>query len=136
MKVYETQQQVEEDIKNDVLRIDGNVKFKCSIAISVSILVAGDIDAWDITARDITAWSIKARNINAWNIVALNINADSITTGNITAMDIIAGDITAGDINYYAFCCVYRSIKCKSIKARREKAHKPICLDGKLTIKK
>jgi hypothetical protein len=30
---------------------------------------------------------------------------------------------------------VYDSIKCISIKAKREKAQEPICLDGKLEIK-
>ena len=60
-------------------------------------------------------------NINAWDIKARDINA---------------GDINAGNILYYAFCCVYNSILCLSIKAKREKHQKPICLDGKLKLKK
>ena len=99
MKIYTTQQEVEKDIKNGVLAINGDVKFECSISISASIT------AWDITAGDITA-----RNITAW-------------------------DITARNISYYAFCCVYQSIKCLSIKARRAKYQSPICLDGKLEYK-
>ena len=64
-------------------------------------------------------------------IIAGNINA-----GDINAGDIDAGNINAYDINYFAFCTSYRSIKCTSHKARRNNAHSPICLDGKLTIKK
>jgi hypothetical protein len=48
--------------------------------------------------------------------------------------DIDACNITAEDILYYAFCCAYNSIKCKSWKAKREKYQAPICLDGELTI--
>ena len=106
MKIYKTQKEVEKDIKNGVLAIEGDVKFECSIYISASIKVT----AGDINALDINAW-----NINAWNINA--------------------GNIDAGDILYYAFCGVYDSIKCLSIKAKREKHSEPVCLDGKLEIK-
>ena len=94
MKIYTTQQEVEKDIKDGVLAIDGDVRFECSISISASI------NAWDITALNITAWDINARNIS-----------------------------------YYAFCCVYQSIKCLSIKGRREKYQQPICLEGKIEYK-
>jgi len=162
MKIYKTNEDVIKDIKNGVLAIEGDVKFECSISISASIIVtAGDINArninarninaWNITARNINAWNITARNINAWNITAGNINAWNITAGNITAgnitagninaWNITAGNITAGNINawnisYYAFCCVYKNIKCLSIKAKRTPSKEPICLDGKLEIKK
>jgi hypothetical protein len=67
MKVYKTQAQVEKDIKNGVLAIDGDVKFECSISIEASInasdINARNINAWNITARDITAWNINARDI-------------------------------------------------------------------------
>lgn len=96
MKIYNSQSEVEKDIKNYELYVDGDVKFNCSISIEASIRVDGDI-----TARDITAW-----------------------------------DITAGDITYYAFCCVYQSMSCTSIRGRRGNHHPPICLDGELTIKK
>ena len=101
MKIYKTQREIEKDIKNGVLEIDGDVTFECSFSINASIKV---------NAGNITAGDINAGNINAWNI-------------------------NAGDISYYAFCVVYDSIKCISIKAKREKAQEPICLDGKLEIK-
>jgi hypothetical protein len=102
MKIYKDQKSIEEDIKDGVLEIKGDVRFECSFSISASIkVIAGDINA-----------------------------------GNINAGNISAGDINAGEIIYYAFCCVYKSIKCLSIKARREKHQKPVCLDGSITIKK
>ena len=94
MKVYKTQSEVEKDIKDNVLVVDEDVKFECSISIEASLKIAGDINAWNITAR----------NINAWNII------------------------------YNALCFVYASIRCHSIKAKREVHQKPICLDGKLEI--
>jgi hypothetical protein len=127
MKVYNAEAQVEKDIKDGVLTINGDVKFECSISISASIIViAGNITAMDITAEDITARNITARNITAMDITAWNIDAMDITAWNITAMDIL----------YYAFCGVYNSIKCLSIKAKREVHGEPVCLDGKLEIKK
>ena len=99
MKIYHTQKEIEADIKNNELFVDGDVKFECSFIINANLRIAGDIDA---------------RDIIAWDIIALNINANNIL--------------------YYAFCCVYNSIKCKSIKSKRDKAHPPMCLDGKLEI--
>ena len=125
MKIYKTQKEIEVDIKNDVLVVDGDVKFEVSFSISASLKIAGNITAWNINAWNITAWNINAWNINAWNINAWNINAWDINAWNINARDIL----------YYAFCEVYNSIKCLSIKAKREKHNEPICLDGKLEIK-
>ena len=125
MKIYKTQKEIEVDIKNDVLVVDGDVKFEVSFSISASLKIAGNITAWNINAWNINAWNINAWNINAWNINAWNINAWDINAWNINARDIL----------YYAFCEVYNSIKCLSIKARREKHNEPICLDGKLEIK-
>jgi len=136
MKIYKTQKEVEKDIKDRVLTIEGDVKFECSISISASIkVIAGDINAWDINAGNINAGNINAGNINAGDINAGDINAGDIDAGDIDAGDINAWDINARDIVYNAFCCVYKSIKCFSWKAKREKYQEPICLDGKLEIK-
>jgi polyisoprenoid-binding protein YceI len=110
MKVYKTQTEVDADLIQGDLIVDDDVKFECEVTIP------GDINAGDI--------------------VAGNINAGDINAGDINACDINARDITAGNINYYAFCTVYGSIKCTSHTARRAKHYSPICLDGKLTIKK
>ena len=142
MKTYKTQAEVEKDIENGVLTIEGNVTFKCSISIDASInIIEGDINALDINALNIKAQNIKARDINAWNINAqdinaLDINALDINAWNINALNINAWNINALYIKYYAFCCVYQDIKCVSITATRKNNHKPICLDGKLQFKK
>jgi len=132
MKIYKTQQEVEKDIKDGVLVINGDARFECSISIDASIIVTNG----NVTAENIKAWNIKAWNITARNINARDINAWNITAENVTARDINAWDVTAGDILYYAFFCVYENIKCKSIKAEREVHSLAICLDGKLEIKK
>lgn len=64
MKIYKTQKEVEKDIKNDVLEIEGDVTFECLVSISASIKVTGNINA-----RNINAWDINARDINARNII-------------------------------------------------------------------
>ena len=136
MKIYRSQSEVERDIKDEILVIEGDVKFECSISIEASIkVICGNINARNITARNITAWDITAGDITAGDITAGDINAGDINAGDINARNITAWDITAGDILYYAFCCVYKSIKCLSIKAKREIHHEPICLEGKLEIK-
>ena len=155
MKIYKTQSEVDADIKNDVLVITGDVTFECDISLSASIIVsagnikawnikagnikAGNIKAWNIKARDISARDIKAWDISAWNISAGDIKAwdilaEDISAGDISARDISAWDISARDISYYAYCNSYESIKCTSIKGRREKHNPPVCLDGELII--
>ena len=125
MKIYKTQSEVDADIKNDALVITGDVTFECDISLSASIIVsAGDISAGDISAGDISARDISAEDISARDISA----------NDISARDIKAEDISAGDISYYAYCNSYESIKCTSIKGRREKHNPPVCLDGELII--
>ena len=162
VKIYKTQSEIETDIKNGVLVIQGDVKFECSISINASIkVISGNIDAKDIRALDINADNINARNIdayniNAWDINAWNIDAKDINAEDIGALDIDVEDINAEDIRaldidakdiralnidadnivYNAFCSVYNSIKCLSIKASREVHSEPVCLEGKVEIKK
>ena len=68
--------------------------------------------------------------------IRASINAGNIDAGNIDARNINAWNINAGDITYVAFCCVYKSISCFSIKAKLAIHKEPICLDGTLEIKK
>ena len=139
-KIYRTQEEVEEDIKDGVLTIEGDVEFQCPISITASIeaedIIAWDIKAKDITARDIDAWGIKSENVKAKEIDAWGVEVEGIVEAlDITAGDIIANDIIANNINYWAFCIAYNSIKCKNWEARRYNHKEPICLDGKLIIK-
>ena len=110
MKIYKTEDELMKDVVNGSLVIDDSITLEFNMSIIINIT------AMNINARNINAWDINAWDINAWDINARNINA--------------------GDILYYAFCCVYNSILCLSIKAKREKHQKPICLDGKLKLKK
>src|ERR1035437_10240481 len=126
MKIYKTNEDVIKDIKNGVLEIDGDVTFECSISIDASIKV----NAGNINAGNINAGNINAGNIDAGNINARDINAGDINAVYIDARNINAGNINAGNILYYAFCGVYNSIKCLSIKAKRDKHSEPVCLDG------
>src|SRR3990167_7744495 len=105
-KTYNTQAEVEADIKDGVLTVEeGDVEFTFSLVIRASI--------------NIKAGNIKAGNIEAWNI---------------TAGDINAGDINARDISFFAVCFAYVSFACKSIVGRREKS-KYFCLDKEVEIK-
>jgi hypothetical protein len=130
MKIYKTEAELMKDVVNGSLVIEDSITLKFNMTIRINIT------AWDITAWDITARNINAGDINAWDITAWDITAGDITARNINAGDINAWDINAWNILYYAFCCVYNSILCLSIKAKREKHQKPICLDGKLKLKK
>ena len=157
VKIYKTQSEIETDIKNGVLVIQGDVKFECSVSINASIkVISGNIDAKDIRALDIdadniNAWDINAGDIDAKDINANNINVEDINAEDINAKDINALDIDALDINakdiralnidadnivYNAFCSVYNSIKCLSVKASRQVHSEPVCLEGKVEIKK
>lgn len=127
MKIYKKQSEIRKDIKNGVLVIEGDVTFECSFAIDSDIVVTdGYIKALDITARNITAWNIDAIDIKANNITAWDIDANNITALNIDAWN----------IEYNALCFAYNGIRCSSIKSTREKHQEPICLEGKLEIKK
>jgi hypothetical protein len=123
MKIYKTQEEVEVDIVDGVLKIEGDVKFECDISISAHI------DARNIEAWSIKAWDIKAGNIKVWDIDARDIGARDIG-----ARDIKAWDIEARDISYFAVCSAYRGIKCTSIKGRRRNS-KHFALDGEVIIK-
>ena len=103
MKIYKTQAEVNGDIKKGNLIIDDDVKFECSISVSVSI----------------TAGNINAGNITAWDITARDINAGDISARDISANDISARDISARMLTYYAVAFAYKSMTVESIKGRR-----------------
>ena len=98
----------QKEVEKDIK--DGVLIINDDVKFECSISIKASINARDINARNINAWNINARDINAWNI-------------------------NAEDILYYAFCCVYNSIKCLSIKAKRTTCKEPTCLDGEIIIK-
>ena len=112
------------------------------VIFNFNLNVAANIIAKDIQALNIDAWDINARHIDVNNIDSIgNINALNINALNINANDIVAGDINsswainARNIYYHAVCFAYNSIRCKSIKGRKENA-KHFVLDGELEIEK
>ena len=124
MKVYKTQEQIDKDIKDGELYVDGDVKFECSFKINASLRVIGDINAHNIDAYD-----IDANDINACDI-----NANDINANNINACDINANDINANDIKYHAVCFAYNGFKCKSVEGKRGNA-RHFCLDSEIEYK-
>ena len=130
MQPYYNKETKTYEFMKDGSRMD--VMFEFNFNINSNIL-AGDIKAGDINAGNINAWDINAEDITAGAINARDIKAWDINARDIKARDINALDINAEDIQFYAFCCVYGDIKCKSIKGKRENS-KYFCLDGKVLI--
>ena len=122
MKIYNTQSEIEADIKNGELFVydDITITFDCTIDAGI---IAWDINARNIIARNIKAWDINARNINARNIDARNINALNINARNINARNIF----------YYAVCFAHCTFTCQKIEGKRENA-KHFCLDSDIKI--
>ncbi len=152
MKIYNTQAEIEADIKNGELFVDDDltITFDCTIDASINAwninagnINALDIDARDINARNINALNIKAGDINARNIKAWDINARDINARNIDAEDIKARNIDAEDIkarninavsiSYYAICVAFHTFTCQKIEGTRENA-KHFCLDSDIKI--
>ncbi len=147
MKIYNTQSEIEADIKNGELFVDDDltITFDCTIDASINALNinARNIDALDIKAEDIKSRNINAGNINAlninaddikaWNINALNINARNIDARNINALNINALNINARNIFYYAVCFAHYTFTCQKIEGKRENA-KHFCLDSDIKI--
>ena len=111
-----------------------NGQYIDKIKFNFDLNTISHIDAWNIYGCYINVANIDAYNINAKDIYAYNIYAKNIVAQNICAININACNIKADDISYYAVCFAYESIKCNSIKGRRENA-KHFVLDGKIEIK-
>ena len=106
--IINTQEELEALIdKNNNIIIDGDLTINCSISIEANI---------------------NACNIDAINIYANNIDANNIDAINIYANNIDANNIDVHNISYDTFCIAHQSLKCKTIKGRRENALHA-CLD-------
>lgn len=139
---------------------DNNLFVKDDLEISTNIIVKDiraenifgcnlfTIHAQDITARsfdggggnieartlEVYAGRINANKLNiSGNIKAWDIEANIIKVNNIKANDIKANIINAYDIDYFAVCLAYESLRCHSIKGRRENSMH-FCLDSEVII--
>jgi len=115
-----------------------NIEINFNMDVKSNIL-AGNIDARNITAYNITAGRIDACNITAWEIMANDIYVGNITATNITALNIDARNIEGTVINarniiFYSVCFAHKNINCKSIKGRHENS-RYFSLDGEVIIK-
>lgn len=128
-KIYNTQSEIDADIKNGLLKYDGDIIINFDNAN-----INGDIQVENITAKNITTRNINARNIKAENIDARDINAWNIDVQDIDARDINAENIKANNIIYRAVCFAYNTFICNSIKGKRDN-HKHFCLDSEIIIK-
>ena len=142
MKIYNTQSEIEADIKNGELFVDDDITITFDCTIDAGIIAwdinAEDIKARNITSLNITALNIIARNIKAWDINARDINArnidaEDIKARNIDAEDIKARNINAVSISYYAICVAFHTFTCQKIEGTRENA-KHFCLDSDIKI--
>ena len=94
---------------------EGDIKESCNIRFTKDkVIVAGNIDAWNIVARDINALNINAWDINALDINALNINAWDIDARDIDTRDIDALNIDARNIDAWDILCTSRTGKGKT----------------------
>jgi hypothetical protein len=123
MKMYDTQEEFDAEVRDYVFKVEDDVQFK------FDLITGADIKAWNIEAWNIEAGDIKAESIKAGDIEAENIGAGDIDAGNIKARNIEAVDIDAWKIDYFAVCFAYKNFKCKSVKGRRKNS-KHFCLDS------
>ena len=99
MRIYNSQEEVEKDVVNWVLKVDDDVTFNFDLIMDI------DIIAHNINVYNFYVHNIDAHNINSYNIMAIDINANNIdaidisVTGNVNVNNITAISIYANNIN-------------------------------------
>lgn len=100
MKIYKTQEEVGEDIKDGILSINGDVRFECDVRICADIITWGVIYAQNLFADDIYAFGIEASNISYFGFCCVyqSIICNSIkgrsSIGKPRAISLLEGEIT------------------------------------------
>ena len=112
MKIYKTQQELEADIKDGLLKVDDDVKIECNININASII---------------------CRNLYCWDLDCGNLNCEDLNCGDLHCGDLNCGDLNCRDLSYYAIAVAYYKFKCKSVVGRRINS-KHFCLDSEVII--
>ena len=157
MKTYNSQEEVEKDVVDWVLKIKDDITFTFDLKMYIDIVAYNinaknihvnnidcyDIKAYNININDIKAFKIKSynikanyiiiNNIRAYNIDAYIIKSENIDANNIDVYTIDTNNIDAHNISYYAICVAYETFKCNSIKWRRKNS-KHFCLDWEIEI--
>lgn len=110
----------DEVIRED-LKITGNITGKDGERYNLTII--GNFDG-----RDFNGGNFNGGNFDGWNFNGGNFDGLNFDGGNFDGLN-----FNGNHINFYAVFFCYDSIKCKSIKARRENA-RCFVLDGNIEI--
>ena len=89
-----------------------------------------DFNGWDFNGLDFNGYDFNGRNFNGRNFDGWDFNGWDFNGRNFDGLY-----FNGKKVSYYAFFNCYGSIKCESIKGKRENHAEPICLDGELEIK-
>ena len=122
MKIYKTQQEVESDIKDGLLKVDDDVKIECNININASII-----------CRNLYCWDLDCGDLNCGDLDCGNLNCEDLKCMDLHCGDLNCGDLECMDLSYYAIAVAYYKFKCKSIVGRRNNS-KHFCLDSEVKI--
>jgi len=122
MKIYKTQQELEADIKDGLLRVDDNVKIECNININASII------CWNLDCMNLNCGNLNCWNLNCWNLDCRDLNCRNLDCRDLNCMD-----LHCRNLSYYAVAFAYESFKCKSVVGRRNNS-KHFCLDSEVII--
>ena len=146
-----TKEELRDIYCRDLFLMDDNSKFN----FNGGNFNGRDFNGWDFNGRDFNGWNFNGWDFNGWDFNGRdfnggdfngwdfnggNFNGRDFNGGNFNGRDFNGGnfngrDFNGWDISYYGWFIVYKDIKCKSIKGRREKCFYK-CLDGTLIIKK
>ena len=127
MKIYKTQQELEADIKDGLLKVDDDVKIECNININASII------CWNLDCG-----YLYCQNLDCWDLDCMDLDCGDLNCGDLNCMDLNCGDLNCkdlncGDLSYYAIAVAYYKFKCKSVVGRRNNS-KHFCLDSEVII--
>ena len=127
MRIYKTQQEVESDIKDGLLRVNDNVKIECNISINASII------CWDLDCGDLDCWDLDCGDLNCGDLNCMDLNCMDLDCKDLNCMDLNCRDLNCMDLSYYAIAVAYYKFKCKSVVGRRNNS-KHFCLDSEVII--
>ena len=68
MKIYKTQQELEADIKDGLLKVDDDVKIECNININASII------CWNLDCMNLNCGNLDCRDLNCMDLDCRNLS--------------------------------------------------------------
>ena len=67
MRIYKTQQEVESDIKDGLLKVDDDVKIECNINIKAHI-ICRNLNCRNLDCRDLNCMDLDCRNLSYYAV--------------------------------------------------------------------